>query len=336
MIPDIIDDKTMLNVTDQSIASDRIALLLAGGNGARLQDLTREIAGSPIPKQYCRLYDNASLLETTLARTRLYTQNDNINVIVNLDHIYLAMDQVNTLPESNIFIQPANRDTGPGMVFSLLQLKRRYGDAIVAVFPTDHYIENDRTFIRHVARATQLIECMPDKIAILGITPDRIETGYGYLLPDHPVKRCEKTYHIKAFSEKPGASEARRIISLGGIWNTFVMVFKLSRMLEILKEYVPGEYRALADLHSSPWKAETIYRTLDSWNFSTRVLTRIPQHLIMLEIDDVRWSDWGTRESIERTFRRLNRIPSWQHPLHGSIQSRGDKPDQTAVSQFIA
>lgn len=332
----MISNKAMPNVMDQSVASDRIALLLAGGNGIRLQDLTQEISGSPIPKQYCRLFDDTSPLETTLARTRLYTRDNNINVIVNLDHIDLAMDQLNTLPESNIIIQPENRDTGPGMVFSLLRLKQRYGDTVVAVFPTDHYIENDRTFVRHVARATRLIESMPDKIAILGVTPDRIETGYGYLLPDSPVKRCEKTYHVKEFREKPVMSEAHRIISLGGIWNTFVMVFKLSRMLEILKEFVPCEYRVLAELHTSPWKAESVYQAIDSWNFSTRVLTRIPKHIIMLEIDDVRWSDWGTRESIERTYRRLNRIPSWQAPLHRSIQSRGDKPDQTAISQSVA
>jgi len=44
------------------------ALVLAGGDGTRLQSLTRLIAGAPIPKQYCRILGPRSLLETTLLR----------------------------------------------------------------------------------------------------------------------------------------------------------------------------------------------------------------------------------------------------------------------------
>ncbi len=43
-------------------------LVLAGGDGIRLQAFTRLIAGAPIPKRYCRILDDRSLLETTLAR----------------------------------------------------------------------------------------------------------------------------------------------------------------------------------------------------------------------------------------------------------------------------
>jgi mannose-1-phosphate guanylyltransferase len=328
--------KGYLNIADEEFAPEKVALLLAGGNGARLQDLTLEISGAPIPKQYCRLFENSSLLETTLIRTRLFTEDRNINVIINLDHVELAMNQIYTLPKSNILVQPVNRDTGPGIVYSLLRLKSKYPDATVAVFPTDHYIDNAQAFIAHVERATRMVECMPDKIAILGVTPDRPETGYGYLLPAAPVKRCEKTYHVKAFSEKPGTAQAHQIISLGGLWNTFVMVFRLSRMLDILMECVPDELLALAGLYRWPEKAASVYQTIDAWNFSTRVLTRIPQHIIMLEVDNVCWSDWGTRESIERTYQALNRVPFWKHPLHRPLQSRADSSEQPAASAFIA
>lgn len=316
--------------------SDRIALLLAGGDGTRLQDLTREISGYPIPKQYCRLYNNGSLLEATLARTGLYASKDKIHVIINRDHVELAADQLQAVPNRNIFIQPINRDTGPGIVFSLLQLERMHPDPIVAVFPTDHYIDNDIAFIGHVYRATRLIARMPDKIAILGIAPHQPETGYGYLLPDSPVKKCEKTYNVKAFIEKPSLSKAYEIMTLGGLWNTFVMSFKLSRMLEILKRLVPDSYYTMAELVRSPGRAVEIYNGIDSWNFSTRVLTRIPQHIIMLEIDDVSWSDWGTRESIERTYKSLNRVPFWKLPLYQPNPFRKESPDQTATSHFIA
>ena len=191
-----------LSVLNADVAGDNTALLLAGGDGTRLLDLTRKVSGSPIPKQYCRLYNNTSLLEATLARTELFTSRENVHIIINRDHVGLATDQIRELPETNVFIQPANRDTGPGLIFSLMRLNMKRPDATVAVFPTDHYVDNDPVFIGHTFRATRLIARMPDKIAILGIAPDRPETGYGYLLPDSPVRRCEKTYHVKAFVEK--------------------------------------------------------------------------------------------------------------------------------------
>src|SRR5512147_1483715 len=99
--------------------SSRLALLLAGGDGMRLQELTREIAGAPIPKQYCRLLQGSSLLEATLSRAQLFTSRERIKVVVNQDHLKLAKEQLRTLPDSNIFVQPSNRDTGPGMIFAL-------------------------------------------------------------------------------------------------------------------------------------------------------------------------------------------------------------------------
>lgn len=298
-------------VLNENAPSNRVALLMAGGDGTRLQELTTEIAGIPIPKQYCRLLNNSSLLEATLARTQLFAPPDRINVIVNENHGDLAMEQLDILPISNIFVQPQNRDTGPGMIFALLHLERAHPDAIVAVFPTDHFIDNDRTFVSHTLRAVNTVARMPDKIAVLGIVPDQPETGYGYILPNGPIGPMERAFYVKAFVEKPSLPDARDIISRGGLWNTFVMVFKLSRMLDLLNVLVPHEFNKLSELRESPQKAAELYRAIDPWNFSTRILARIPQHLIMLEVADVYWNDWGTRESIERTYRDLNLAPFW-------------------------
>jgi len=301
------------------VRSKFVALLLAGGDGARLQDLTCEITGTPIPKQYCRLWKESSLLEATITRTRLFVPHDRINIIINANHVDLARSQVAPLPATNIFVQPRNRDTGPGMIFALLHLERINPEAIVAVFPTDHYIDNDWAFITHVFRAAGMISRLPDKIALLGIVPDRPETGYGYILPANPLKtagkiyRC-RSYHVEAFTEKPSPADAQDIMKRGGLWNTFVMVFKLDRMLELLADLVPEEFARLSKMRAAPGSAAEIYRELKPWNLSTRVLARIPQHLLVLRIANVNWIDWGTRESVERTYRALNQAPFWNVP----------------------
>jgi len=311
----IIDTEDFIFASAAEAPSNRVALLLAGGDGKRLQDLTREIAGAPIPKQYCRLLRGSSLLEATVSRAHLFAPRERITVIVNRNHLALARDQLRTLPESNVFVQPLNRDTGPGLAFALLQLEKTHPDAIVAAFPTDHYIDDDREFIAHVLHAVNLVSRLPDKIAILGIPPDRPETGYGYIVPDGPLGAYAKAYGVKAFTEKPSAAGARNIVSRGGLWNTFVMVFRISRMLELLCEYFPDDLYMLSLLRNSPEKAADVYKAIGAWNLSAQVLARIPKHLILIEVANVRWSDWGTRESVERTYRALNLVPCWNSAM---------------------
>ena len=67
--------------------SNRVALLLAGGDGMRLQELTRAIAGVPIPKQYCRLLNGSSLLEAAISRAQLFTGREHISVVINRNHL---------------------------------------------------------------------------------------------------------------------------------------------------------------------------------------------------------------------------------------------------------
>lgn len=296
--------------------TDRAVLLLAGGDGMRLRELTSAIAGEPVPKQYCRLWKGTSLLEASIARARLFAPTERINVVVNRDHLHLARGQVGSLPRENVIVQPLNRDTGPGVLFALFHLQRRNPHATVAVFPTDHYIDQDRAFIEHVIRAAGMVLRYPDRIAILGIAPDRPETGYGYIVPERRLRPYANAYGVAAFTEKPDCAVAEEIIRRGGLWNTFVMVFKVSRMIEMIRRLVPEALERMSGLYDNPERADEVYRTLPSWNLSTDVLAHIPEQLperlVVVKVANVRWSDWGTRESVERTYRALHLAPIWK------------------------
>ncbi len=302
-----------------SVASEPWALVLAGGDGTRLQELTRAIAGAPIPKQYCRILGDRSMLETTLARIAAFVPRERTLVVVSRPHLRLAEAQLGALPPSNVLVQPCNRDTGPGVLFGLLALARRAPHARVGIFPSDHYIGNERAFLGHVARALDVIERRPEKIALLGIRPDRAEPGFGYVQPAGSLEPAgASALHVEAFYEKPSAELAERIVRTGGLWNSFVMVFRVARMLALVKATRNAEFDEMHALTDDPPAAARVYPSLTRWNFSSDFLAQVPRHLTVLPVDDVSWSDWGTPEAIERTLTALRRerpgtfaVPAW-------------------------
>ncbi len=294
-------------------AGEQWALVLAGGDGRRLQGLTQAITGVPIPKQYCRIVGERSLLEATLLRTAHLVPRDRTLVIVNHDHLDIAREQLRTLPPLSVLVQPRNRDTGPGLLYSLIHLARRAPDSTIAVFPSDHYVGDDHRFVGHVQRATQIVADVPEKIVLLGIPPDRCEPSYGYVELGPPLGRAGEAgaFHVAGFQEKPTVSRARAILARGGLWNSFVMVFRLQRLLELVRQVLPAEYEEMRTLPADPGAAAARYRELRPWNFSTAVLARISEHLIVLRVENVPWSDWGTPQAIARTFKLLKQRPPW-------------------------
>jgi mannose-1-phosphate guanylyltransferase len=299
------------------------ALVLAGGDGTRLQELTRAITGAPIPKQYCRILGDRSLLEATLARVARFAPPERTLVVVSRPHRRLAQDQLGNLPPSNLLVQRCNRDTGPGVLFGLLEIVRRAPEARVAVFPSDHYVGDEPAFLAHVTRAARLVELCPEKIALLGFRPDRAEPGYGYIQPADPLglPGCASAFHVEAFHEKPTAEHARLIVRGGGLWNSLVMVFEVARMLALVQTVRSAEFEDMRTLAHDPAAADRTYPRLARWNFSSDFLTRVPRHLAVLPVDDVPWSDWGTPEAVERTLLRLEHALPWRTfrsaPAHG-------------------
>jgi mannose-1-phosphate guanylyltransferase len=287
-------------------------LVLAGGDGTRLRELTARVAGAPIPKQYCRLVGDRSLLEATLDRITPLAPREHTMAIVNRDHLPLARPQLARLPEQNVVVQPSNRDTGPGLLLSLLALARERVKR-VAVFPSDHYVGNEPALVRHVRRATRMLDELPEKLMLLGIRPERVDPGLGYVESCGGVDGRERhAFHVGAFREKPSAADARAIVRRGGLWNSFIMVFEVGRILGLLRRERPEEMTSMERaLASGEEDLARSYAALRPWNFSRDFLARIPEHMITLRAERVGWSDWGTREAIEHTLKALGRTPPW-------------------------
>ena len=288
------------------------ALVLAGGDGTRLQGLTRLIAGAPIPKQYCRILGPRSLLETTLWRIAPLVAAERTLAIVNSDHLAIAHFQLTSLDTRNILVQPRNLDTGPGVLVSMLELARRDPDATVAMFPSDHYIRDSEAFRRSIQRICRVVAALPEKIALLGVRPEHTDRGYGYITPGRLLGPGADTFAVLEFHEKPAAGVAAQMVRRGALWNSLVMVARVRRVLELLRALRPADVAPLDDVPLDVATLATVYDRLQPWNFSHGFLSRIPEHLVVTRANDLGWSDWGTPEAIERSFAAIGLVPPWR------------------------
>jgi mannose-1-phosphate guanylyltransferase len=291
---------------------NRWALVLAGGDGTRLQGLTRRITGRPIPKQYCRIVGERSLLESTLERVSCVVPPRRILVVVNEDHLAIARDHLSAVPSENVLVQPCNRDTGPGLALALLHLRERDPNADVAVFPSDHFIRSLPGFVSSLAAMRRALGADPEKIVLLGIRPDRPDPGLGYIVPGaSPVPSAADAVPVLRFEEKPTRPRATTIIGQGALWSSFIMLFRVERMLDVLWSTCADEMKGMAALVRSPETRRSRYPSLPAWNFSREVLARRTEDLVAVAAENLGWSDWGTPHAVLETVRDLGLRPPW-------------------------
>ncbi len=294
------------------------ALVLAGGDGTRLRGLTQLIEGAPIPKQYCRILGRRSLLEMTLSRIAPLAPAERTLAIITRDHLPIALPQLRSLAADNVLVQPRNLDTGPGVLLSLLALARRDRTATVAMFPSDHYVRDSGAFHRTVRRMRRVVAAHPHKIALLGARPDHVDSGYGYIMPGRPLGPDDDTFTVSAFHEKPAAGVAAHLIRRGALWNSFVMVARVGRVLELLRAVRPTDVALLEPTAVDAVALGPAYDRLTPWNFSQAFLARMSEHMVVTRADDLGWSDWGTPAAVERSFAAMGVTPPWRRPVEAA------------------
>ena len=150
---------------------DAWAILLAGGDGTRLQSLTRKITGDVRPKQFCRLFGDRSLLGHTRNRLRPIFSDDRTVFVVTRDHETFYMEELADANASRVLTQPANRGTGVAIIVALLRILQYDADAVVAVFPSDHYFADEAAFAATVR--SSLVAASKYTESVILIAPSR-------------------------------------------------------------------------------------------------------------------------------------------------------------------
>jgi mannose-1-phosphate guanylyltransferase len=222
------------------------AVFLAGGRGTRFWPRSR----IRTPKQLLNITGTETMLRETMSRLAPLVAPRNMWAVTNASQTATVRRELRGVPPSHILAEPIGRNTAAAIGLAAIHLAYEYGDALMAVLPSDAHM-SDAPKYRSLVRASLEMARAPGNLVVLGIPPTRPETGYGYIerggLAGRP--RGISAYAVRRFAEKPAPPLARKYVaSKKYFWNAGMFFWRASTFLESLQRFLPATHTALREL----------------------------------------------------------------------------------------
>jgi mannose-1-phosphate guanylyltransferase len=303
------------------------AVVLAGGQGIRLRELTRHVYGDDRPKQYAVLTGSKSLLRQTLDRVSRLVPRQQIAVVTMAGHsAYVTAELKHETPTPHVIEQPRDRGTAAAVLLAAHWILARDPAAMMVVLPSDHFVGEDEAFMGHVGDALGFLDRQGDRIVLLGAQPTEPETDYGWIELGEPLPGSgpSQLYRVRHFREKPTQLMAEELYRGGALWNTFVFAGRAATLVEAGSDCLPALHERLIRLsrflgtEHERWAIRQAYELSPRANFSQAVLERCPRKLAVVRLSAVSWRDLGTPRRVVKTLGELGMQPDWLRTLQPS------------------
>lgn len=281
------------------------SLVLAAGEGKRLQPCTQRADGTVVPKQYCHFRGAGTLLDQTIARQAAVSPAERMVLVVAEQHRRHWHGRRARLPQHSVVVQPRDCGTAMGLLLGLLHIARHDPFGLVVVTPADHAVRDANGWkiaLRELVTAARASAC----VTLLGVQPGEGGGDYGWVMPQ-PLPGA-RLFRVDRFVEKPGQDATGELTQQGGLWSTFVLAAPVRALLELFAQTQPWLLNlALLQFRTAQgWEAQSVahfYENLPNVDFSADVLEHAPERLRVLRSDGCGWLDLGTPERLD-TFLR--------------------------------
>ncbi|RMF06854.1 MAG: mannose-1-phosphate guanylyltransferase [Candidatus Neomarinimicrobiota bacterium] len=273
------------------------AVIMAGGSGTRFWPYSR----TSKPKQLLSIVGETNMLQMTVDRLRKIETIQDIYVVTRQDLVAAILEEVHGIPEGNIIVEPAGKNTAPCIGLSALQLKLRDPEAVMGVFPADHLIIGHRKFSAAVETAEK-IAVSNHSIVTIGIKPTFPSTAYGYIQYDTETRlEYDGVYLLKTFAEKPHQALAERFLASGDfLWNAGMFIWKVDTLLANLKEHMPELYEHLVAIDQRLAAGETfgdIWDGIRPESIDYGLMEKVGKSSYVIAAD-FEWNDLGSWNAV--------------------------------------
>ena len=265
-------------------------MILSGGSGTRLWPLST----SSRPKQFVDLL-RPTLFERTLRRLDGVDDVVDSIVVTGADHVALVQSAIDAsgLDGVRLVTEPVGRNTGPAVIAAALMVDP--GEVLV-VLPSDHLISDPVGFRSAMAGAVDF--AVAGQLVTFGVTPDRPDTGLGYIEVGEDLGDAHK---IARFKEKPGADEAEKLFRDGAhLWNSGIFVFSAGTFLDEAATRRPGLVESvrssLPEGNDAVVELTAVFADVESVSIDHAVMEHTTRGVVIPI--DVGWSDVGSFQAL--------------------------------------
>ena len=279
------------------------AVIMAGGSGKRLWPLSRRNR----PKQLIRMFQDKSLLELCVNRTRGVFAPENILVITNQEYADVVREHLPDLPAENIIGEPIGRDTANAIGLAATLLHLRDPEGTMAVFSADQIIDPVEPLHEAIHCGLRFLQKKTDALFTFGIKAAYAHTGYGYLKQGEPSDVGEEgVFLVEAFTEKPNRNTASAYIRSGNYcWNSGMFLWKIKTILKHLDRFLPHNFERLQTIGQnwqSPQRDAILaqeFAELEKISIDFAVMEKVPE-VYMCRLD-CHWMDVGSFHVLAET-----------------------------------
>lgn len=316
-------------------------VILAGGRGTRFWPRSRRM----LPKQLLPVVGDQSLIRQTAERLKGLVPAERLWVLTSETLRKKVIQELPEVPRRQVIAEPVQRNTGPAIGLAARLLQEQDPDAVMGVFPSDHFIEREATFRKVLRRAVQAAG--DDRLVVLGIPPRGPETGYGYIrLPKGVKAGATEPLPVLKFEEKPPLAKAKRFVKAGNyFWNAGMFVWRARVIGNAIEELMPKTSKALSRLAPLSSRRFTgslraYYGDCDNQSIDYGVLEHA-KNIVGFACPEFGWNDVGSWEAVYQLLRKqhqgdVSRTSVHQIASHGNyVEAPGKLAALVGVKNLI-
>jgi len=301
------------------VAGKLWSIVLASGDSGRLRSLIERWLGHSKPKQYCAFVGERSPFQHALDRAAIFCQPEHIVTVVSRDARPEACPQLGGRGVGVMLAEPKHVGTVAGLYLSLTYVRAKDPYSTVVVYPSDHFVYPEHLFLATVDRAVAATAELPNRVVLLGVSPDRLELDYEWMVPGEQLAGSpqHQVRAVDAFLERPTPGEADNALAKGALWNSSVFAAKTEALWQLGWESFPSLMVRFEQLHAAIGTREetivlnNIYREMPRYHLASDLLKPAHGRIAVIETSGVLWSDWGTPERITHSLRQIGREPAF-------------------------
>ena len=280
-------------------------VIMAGGGGTRFWPLSRHT----MPKQLLNLSGKDRMINETVDRICGIANKEDIFIVTNVDQVpgmQAAVTVTGRIEADHILAEPAARNTAACIGYAAMEIIKKYGDGIMTIFPSDHFIRDQKAFEEVLKYACNVADS-EDCLVTLGIEPTFACTGYGYIRYDRGEGGSLSASKVLEFKEKPDSETAKKYVESGDYaWNSGMFVWKASVILKQMKELLPEVYECIEKIGDAMGRPDEkavikeIYPRIPSISIDYGIMEKASDVRVISA--DMGWSDVGSWDNLGEIY----------------------------------